>query len=266
MEPSRILQRLRDSHPHSSRSSGAQASPLTLQAVPKALIRALPSVDSDLIRAQMLQAVPRPPPGIPPWFRGFSRVSQSRSRSCTRTAPEAAPEAAPRRRRRRRRRGQQEEASSRSHSWRQRSRCDLAARADGDDGLNTGASAAGASAAGASAAAAMTANVQNFEMLNTDPESDEINCREWLKSLDGGKGILLQYATRLKAEFDGDLYQIAASRLREPISPGNVGCIDPSFWDACGFKTLGHKFLFARGIIGLSQTAEPTMDGVQVGD
>ena len=74
---------------------------------------------------------------------------------------------------------------------------------------------------------------------------------EWLQGLDNGRGAMLQYFEVTKTEFESDFSQIAASRLPEPISPGSVGRKDPSFWEAAGVRSVGHKLLFAKGVLQL---------------
>jgi len=74
---------------------------------------------------------------------------------------------------------------------------------------------------------------------------------EWLKGLDGGRGSLVQYFAALKQEFDADLSQIAVAKLDEPVAAGLLGNIDPCFFEAVGVKPIGHRLLFAKGIMKL---------------
>ena len=76
---------------------------------------------------------------------------------------------------------------------------------------------------------------------------------KWLKGLDGGRGSCLQYLGVLNREFDGDLRQIAAVKLDAPININSVfGHIEPTFFETIGLTKLGHKLLFARGIVALT--------------
>lgn len=74
---------------------------------------------------------------------------------------------------------------------------------------------------------------------------------DWLESLDGGRGTLLQYFGAIKTEFDADFTQISAARLPEPMSAGTLGSIEPTFFEALGVRQVGHKLLLARGIMAL---------------
>eukprot|EP00930_Biecheleria_cincta_P095634 TRINITY_DN87581_c0_g1_i1.p1 TRINITY_DN87581_c0_g1~~TRINITY_DN87581_c0_g1_i1.p1 ORF type:complete len:1809 (-),score=406.61 TRINITY_DN87581_c0_g1_i1:116-5542(-) len=75
-------------------------------------------------------------------------------------------------------------------------------------------------------------------------------CRDWLRSIDGGKGVLLEYFAALKEEFDADLMQVAAAK-----SPNEAGLksIDPCFWSALGVTKLGHRMLFVKGFANLRE-------------
>eukprot|EP00747_Dinoflagellata_sp_TGD_P090844 gnl/TRDRNA2_/TRDRNA2_164852_c0_seq4.p1 gnl/TRDRNA2_/TRDRNA2_164852_c0~~gnl/TRDRNA2_/TRDRNA2_164852_c0_seq4.p1 ORF type:complete len:195 (+),score=35.91 gnl/TRDRNA2_/TRDRNA2_164852_c0_seq4:93-677(+) len=75
---------------------------------------------------------------------------------------------------------------------------------------------------------------------------------DWLSSLDGGKGVLLQYLDAIAAEFD-DLSQVCAVWTGEGSCDDSsfMNSVDPVFWDAAGVRKLGHKLLFARGIEAL---------------
>lgn len=74
--------------------------------------------------------------------------------------------------------------------------------------------------------------------------------REWLQSLDDGKGIMLQYFDALVAHFDADFIMIAAA-LTVPERAGRVESIDHAFWDDIAVVKAGHRMLFARGIAKL---------------
>eukprot|EP00439_Symbiodinium_sp_Y106_P080905 s56_g19.t2 len=74
----------------------------------------------------------------------------------------------------------------------------------------------------------------------------------WLKSLDGGRGALVQYFSKLKEEFDLDFEQLVSVRLKDQApAQGVLGTIDPLFWEVCGVKQLGHRLLFAKGLRAL---------------
>jgi len=75
---------------------------------------------------------------------------------------------------------------------------------------------------------------------------------EWLTNLDGGRGSMLQYLDAIKSEFDADFAQIRAARLTQPIAPGALGSIEPSFFEVLGVKPVGHRLLFAKGIMALT--------------
>merc|ERR1740123_2630215 len=75
---------------------------------------------------------------------------------------------------------------------------------------------------------------------------------EWLTNLDGGRGSMLQYLDAIKSEFDAEFVQIRAARLAQPIAPGALGSIEPSFFEVLGVKPVGHRLLFAKGIMALS--------------
>jgi len=74
---------------------------------------------------------------------------------------------------------------------------------------------------------------------------------EWLESLDGGRGSMLQYFEAVKNEFDADFSQLAAARLAQPIAAGTLGCIEPSFFEVLDVKSVGHRLLFAKGLLAL---------------
>lgn len=81
----------------------------------------------------------------------------------------------------------------------------------------------------------------------------ELAAYEWLKSLDGGRGSLLRYFEVLRDEFECDFAQLAAARLEKPVSPGALGHLEPSFFEALGVEQVGHRLLLARGILALEQ-------------
>jgi len=75
---------------------------------------------------------------------------------------------------------------------------------------------------------------------------------EWLRNLDGGRGAMLRYQEQLQREFD-DLEAVAAALLPKPVSSSVVGCVDPSLWQVLGIEALGHRLLFAKGIVALGK-------------
>eukprot|EP00928_Gymnodinium_smaydae_P053020 TRINITY_DN37105_c0_g1_i1.p1 TRINITY_DN37105_c0_g1~~TRINITY_DN37105_c0_g1_i1.p1 ORF type:complete len:400 (+),score=117.54 TRINITY_DN37105_c0_g1_i1:152-1351(+) len=75
--------------------------------------------------------------------------------------------------------------------------------------------------------------------------------QDWLRGLDGGRGSLLRYLGALLRVFDGDLALVREARLAVPTAPGLVGSVDASFFEAVGVSAIGHKMLFAKGILAL---------------
>jgi len=79
--------------------------------------------------------------------------------------------------------------------------------------------------------------------------------KDWLKSLDNGRGALLQYLPSISAEFD-DLNQIRCVWAGRD-NPSNqsinqsIKAVDPVFWESSGVHKLEHKLLLARGIEAL---------------
>jgi len=63
---------------------------------------------------------------------------------------------------------------------------------------------------------------------------------------------LLAYKQKLIDEFEGRLEIIVQSRNPGATS-NHHSSIDPSFWDAIGCKSLGHKIVLAKGMHELSQ-------------
>lgn len=57
-------------------------------------------------------------------------------------------------------------------------------------------------------------------------------------------------------QFDGDLFQVAAAVLDRPVADGVVGCVDPIFFAALQINSMGHKMLFAKGIVRLGARGE----------
>eukprot|EP00927_Polykrikos_kofoidii_P056071 TRINITY_DN50253_c0_g1_i1.p1 TRINITY_DN50253_c0_g1~~TRINITY_DN50253_c0_g1_i1.p1 ORF type:complete len:442 (+),score=64.30 TRINITY_DN50253_c0_g1_i1:77-1402(+) len=82
-------------------------------------------------------------------------------------------------------------------------------------------------------------------------QSKRDELREWLRWLDGGTGVLLEYFDVLVDEFDGDLVQIAAAKVGGSEQQSVVDKVDPLFWETVGVTRIGHKILFARGIAEL---------------
>mmetsp|Transcript_70972 Transcript_70972/g.211617 ORF Transcript_70972/g.211617 Transcript_70972/m.211617 type:complete len:130 (+) Transcript_70972:117-506(+) len=39
--------------------------------------------------------------------------------------------------------------------------------------------------------------------------------------------------------------------LAQPIAPGTLGCIEPSFFEVLDVKSVGHRLLFAKGLLAL---------------
>ncbi|CAE8602575.1 unnamed protein product [Polarella glacialis] len=80
-------------------------------------------------------------------------------------------------------------------------------------------------------------------------ELDEL--RDWLLSLDSGRGALEKYLEPLIREF-GNLSALPACLL--PASSGGsiVSRIDPSLWAACQIQALGHRLLLSRAIVALA--------------
>ena len=88
-------------------------------------------------------------------------------------------------------------------------------------------------------------------ITGTGPQkTKEQQMRDWLLSLDEGKGHLLRYFSVIRREFDCDFDQLAAARLTVPMDRRVVlGQIDPIFWQVVEPTTLGHKFILAQAII-----------------
>ena len=72
--------------------------------------------------------------------------------------------------------------------------------------------------------------------------------REWLEGLDNGKGAFLSYLEVIKEEFDCDFAQLRAMVLVTPFAAGLLGTIDSCLWEACGFRCMGHRLLFAKAL------------------
>lgn len=90
--------------------------------------------------------------------------------------------------------------------------------------------------------------------VGPEPEGEhEKAAWAWLKGLDGGRGSLLRYFPVMRDEFDCDFAQLAAARLEKPLSPGALGHLEPSFFEALGVTSAGHRLLLAKGILGLDQ-------------
>eukprot|EP00933_Yihiella_yeosuensis_P048316 TRINITY_DN4441_c0_g9_i1.p1 TRINITY_DN4441_c0_g9~~TRINITY_DN4441_c0_g9_i1.p1 ORF type:complete len:587 (-),score=170.14 TRINITY_DN4441_c0_g9_i1:103-1782(-) len=99
---------------------------------------------------------------------------------------------------------------------------------------------------------------ENAEVAQVDAEAEiypegprEEELFEWLNGLDSGRGSMLKYFVPLRDEFDCDFTQIASVRLAEPIAPGALGSIEPSFFEALGIRQVGHRLLLAKGILKL---------------
>ncbi len=116
------------------------------------------------------------------------------------------------------------------------------------------AAASDAAAAGEDAATAAAADAADASAAPAQSRADEA-LREWLRQLDNGMGVMVQYFDAIKREFDA-LATLSVVILDEPVEnkKGVVGTIDPSFWDACDVKPWGHRYLFAKGIKMLAST------------
>lgn len=175
------------------------------------------------------------------------RASKSRSRKRSRSRPRRS-RSRPRRRRRSR--------SSRSRDRQRRDPKVKRRSSSSSDSSKRPAAKAAASIAPKAAevspvAAAEAGSSGNDELVQPQGET-EVAMWNWLKGLDGGRGSLLHYFAAIKSEFDADFQQLAATRLQKPVSPGALGSIEPSFFEALGVKSVGHRLLFARGIMKLS--------------
>ena len=73
----------------------------------------------------------------------------------------------------------------------------------------------------------------------------------WLLSLDNGSGALVQYLADIVNAYGGDLEKIAATRKQNLTTDSILDRVDDSFWKAINVRTLGHKYLLARGIVNL---------------
>jgi hypothetical protein len=120
------------------------------------------------------------------------------------------------------------------------------------------AAAAAAQIAAAEAAAAEAASV--FQQLQEDVQGEPSASnarheamRDWLRSLDDGRGAMMEYFESIEREFDADLDQILALKLEQPVNAGQLGTVDPILWEACGVNRVGHRLLFARGINSLAE-------------
>ena len=82
-----------------------------------------------------------------------------------------------------------------------------------------------------------------------DNTSDD--CLLWLRSLDKGSGALVQYLADIVNAYGGDLKKIAATRKLNLTTHSILDRVDDSFWEAINVRTLGHKYLLARGIVNL---------------
>eukprot|EP00747_Dinoflagellata_sp_TGD_P031036 gnl/TRDRNA2_/TRDRNA2_135025_c0_seq2.p1 gnl/TRDRNA2_/TRDRNA2_135025_c0~~gnl/TRDRNA2_/TRDRNA2_135025_c0_seq2.p1 ORF type:complete len:661 (-),score=163.64 gnl/TRDRNA2_/TRDRNA2_135025_c0_seq2:50-2032(-) len=116
---------------------------------------------------------------------------------------------------------------------------------------STGAAAGGAGTedGAVNTPAAESGSMDLVPISHRDPNEQQL--WDWLTELDGGRGSLQRYFDVIRTEFDADFAQIGASRLAEPIGAGALGSIDPSFFEVVGVKSVGHRLLFAKGILGL---------------
>ncbi|CAE7702575.1 KIN14E [Symbiodinium sp. CCMP2592] len=82
--------------------------------------------------------------------------------------------------------------------------------------------------------------------------------REWLRGLDKGRGVLLQYYPALKHKFNADTSRLLSMKIGGAGSVG-VRAIDPALWDMCEIKPLGHRAMLSRGICELADQRFPTV-------
>lgn len=87
-----------------------------------------------------------------------------------------------------------------------------------------------------------------YDQVNTVLEEQ---FREWLRGLDKGRGVLLQYFPALKQKFNADTSRLLSMKVGGAGSAG-VRAIDPALWDMCEIKPLGHRAMFSRGICELA--------------
>eukprot|EP00927_Polykrikos_kofoidii_P056726 TRINITY_DN50804_c0_g1_i1.p1 TRINITY_DN50804_c0_g1~~TRINITY_DN50804_c0_g1_i1.p1 ORF type:complete len:458 (+),score=62.64 TRINITY_DN50804_c0_g1_i1:89-1462(+) len=88
-------------------------------------------------------------------------------------------------------------------------------------------------------------------LARREVQSKQYELYEWLKGLDGGTGVLLEYFDVLVEEFDGNLSQIAAAKASGNGKQSVVDRVDPLFWETVRVTRIGHKIMFARGIAQL---------------
>eukprot|EP00439_Symbiodinium_sp_Y106_P068630 s1515_g11.t1 len=100
---------------------------------------------------------------------------------------------------------------------------------------------------------------RKYDQVNAE---DLIKCRaeqfrEWLRGLDKGRGVLLQYYPALKQNFNADTSRLLSMKVGGAGSVG-VRAIDPALWNMCEIKPLGHRAMLSRGICELAdQTPAP---------
>jgi len=74
---------------------------------------------------------------------------------------------------------------------------------------------------------------------------------EWLVSLDPS-GSLVKYLPKLSKEF-ASLSEVAAALTQRPQGNTSVlKCVEPTFFEALGVVSLGHRLLLAKGVAALS--------------
>ena len=105
----------------------------------------------------------------------------------------------------------------------------------------------------AQAAVGSASNYRAFaDAKATEPTSEKEQAMwDWLKSLDHGRGALLDYFEKLRDEFDADFSHVLAAKLPVPLKSGSLGAIDPAFFAALRVRTFWHTMLLAQGIISL---------------
>ena len=57
----------------------------------------------------------------------------------------------------------------------------------------------------------------------------------------GARRLRLRYFEVLRDEFDCDFAQLAAARLEKPVSPGALGHLEPSFFQASGRRAVSRS-------------------------
>lgn len=101
------------------------------------------------------------------------------------------------------------------------------------------------------------AALEEYFRRKYDQVNAEEQFREWLRGLDKGRGVLLQYYPALKQNFNADTSRLLSMKVGGAGSVG-VRAIDPALWNMCEIKPLGHRAMLSRGICELAdQTPAP---------